>query len=141
MLAAKRVLRSYDVLLKFLKFCIKNAENPEYKEFALVTSFLQLLKDLEYNLKGVFNPPFNYMETDYDYLLRAIFKDELQEYQHHIDDNNKIELIQRFDLLMDLANCTIDREEEGEVEVDIIDSKLKIVMRALSPLLKKIKLK
>ncbi len=71
-------------------------------------------------------------------MLRAIFKDELQDYQHYIDDDKKKELIQRFNLLMDLADCVIDRE--GEIEVDIIDRKLKIVMKSLSPLLKKAKL-
>jgi hypothetical protein len=138
MLTQKRVLRSYGILLKLLKFSIKNASNPAYREFSLISSFLQLLKDLNDSLKDVFNPPFNYMEEEYDYLLRAIFKDELQEYLSYIDNNEKKELIQRFKLLIDLANCAIERE--GEVQVDIIDRKLKIVMNSLSPLLKKVKL-
>ncbi|MBY8983690.1 MAG: hypothetical protein KGD65_01330 [Candidatus Lokiarchaeota archaeon] len=140
MLAAKRILKSYSILLKLLKFSISNANNPEYKEFALITSFLQLLKDLENNLKNIFISPFNYMETEYDKLLRIIFKEELLYYQPYIDNTEKEELIRRFRFLIDLANCTIDREGEGEVEVDIIDEKIKIVMKSLSPLLRKTRL-
>ncbi|MHA2037669.1 MAG: hypothetical protein ACW98X_14625, partial [Promethearchaeota archaeon] len=117
---------------------IKNEDNPEYKEFDLINNFLQLLKDLDFGLKYVFTPPFNSMKGAYDELLKIIFKDELLDYQYYIDSNKKKELIQRFNLLIDLTDYTIDRE--GEAEVDIIDKKLERVMNNLTPLLKKVKL-
>lgn len=138
MLSEKRVFKSYEILLELLKFSIRNSDNSEYTQFALINSFLQLLRDLEHNLKDIFNPPFNYLETDYDGLLSTIFKDELQEYQKHINTNEKKELIRHFRFLIDLANFAIDRE--GEVEVGIIEKNLRLVMDSLSPLLRKTRL-
>ena len=134
MLAAKRVSKAYDVLLKFLKFSLKNSSSPEYRGFSLVENYLQLLRELAYKLKKLINYPFNYLESDYEELLRIIFKDELQEYKDYIDDDEKKELIRYFELIIDLADYAIDRE--GEVEVGIIDQELKLVISCLSPFLR-----
>ncbi|MBA7532067.1 hypothetical protein ES705_24293 [subsurface metagenome] len=134
MLAAKRVSKAYDVLLKFLKFSLKNSSNPEYRGFSLVENYLQLLRELAYKLKKLINYPFNYLESDYEELLRIIFKDELQEYKDYIDDDEKKELIRYFELIIDLADYAIDRE--GEVEVGIIDQELKLVISCLAPFLR-----
>lgn len=134
MLAAKRVSKAYDVLLKFLNFSLKNSSNPEYRGFSLVENYLQLLRELAYKLKKLINYPFNCGESDYEELLRIIFKDELQEYKDYIDDDEKKELIRYFELIIDLADYAIDRE--GEVEVGIIDQELKLVISCLSPFLR-----
>jgi len=138
MLAAKRVLKAYDVLLKFLKFSLKNSNSPEYRGFSLVENYLQLLRELAYKLKKLINYPFNYLESDYEVLLRIIFKDKLQENKDYIDNNEKKELIKYFKLIIDLADYTIDRE--GEVEVSIIDQELKLVINCLSPFLRELEL-
>lgn len=133
MLAAKRVSKAYDVLLKFLKFSLKNSSSPEYRGFSLVENYLQLLRELAYKLKKPIHYPFNCGESDYEGLLRNIFKGELQEYKDYIDNEEKKELVRYFELIIDLANFAIDRE--GEVEVVIIDQELKLVISCLSPFL------
>ncbi|KKM99668.1 hypothetical protein LCGC14_1145580 [marine sediment metagenome] len=138
MLNTKRILKFYDILLKLLRFSIKNAKNPDYKEFDLVRNYLQLLKDLELNLQGVFNSPFTYTEIIYENALKIIFKDKLQHYLIYIDSSEKKELIQRFMLLPELADCAIDKE--GEEELGIIYRNMKIMINSLSPFLKQINL-
>ena len=135
-LNTKKILKLYGILLKLLKFSIKNNINPEYKEFDLVRNYLQLLKDLELNLQGVFNSPFAYAEIIYDNALKVIFKDKLQDYLTYIDSSEKKELIQRFMLLPELADCAIDKE--GEEELGIVYRNMKIMINSLSPLLKQI---
>ena len=98
MRSGRRILKYYEILLKFLRFSIRNADNLEYSEFSMITNYLQLIKDLEYSLKDHFN--FNHLEEDYDFLLTAIFKDELSVYRRYINTTEKRELIRRFKFII-----------------------------------------
>ncbi len=136
MLASKRILRNYDKLLNLLRFSLKNADNPEFRDFDLVRNYLHLLKNLERNIKILFNLEFEHKGANYDTLLRSIFHDDLLEYKDYINNEEKEELVRSFKLLIELTNFTIDREGEGEV--NIIDKELQELICLLSPLLEKI---
>jgi len=136
MLASKRILKTYDILLNLLRFSLKNADNPEFREFALINSYLQLLKSLDNNLKFLGN---RHMEFDYGKLLDSVFHNDLKEYRDYIDNDEKRELVRNFKLLIDLTNFTIERE--GEIEINIIDKEFQKILNLLAPLFKKIGVK
>ena len=136
MLASKRILKNYDTLLSLLKFSLKNSQNLEFKEFSLVESLLKLIKSLEISIRGLFNKNFSYKEAHYNKLLRSLFSTEYQKYKKYIDTNEKKELIRYFKLLLDLANFTIEKDEE--LEIDIIDKELRKIITFLEPVLIKL---
>jgi hypothetical protein len=133
MLTTKKILRTYDVLLKFLKFSLKFSNNSGFKDFSLIENFFQLLVELEVKLGKQFNFRFN---LDFKVLMRCLFKDELKEYRQYIDNSKKKDLVKKFELVMDLVDFATDRE--GEVEAVIIERELKSVIDCLSPFLSEI---
>lgn len=137
MLALKRIIKNYNIFLDLLKFSLKNADNPEFKDFSLISNYLLSLKDLEHNLRDVYSWDINDMELNYAELLELIFKDEEHDYKRYIDNDEKEELVRRFELMIDLADCSIDRE--GEIEVDIIDKEIREIKNRFLPLLKRLK--
>lgn len=138
MLASRRILKNYDILLDLLKFSLKNSHNSEFRKFSLIDSLLQLLKSLESNLRGLFSKNFDYKEAHYDRLLKSIFNKDYQEYKNYINTDEKEELIRYFKLLTELTNFTIEKDEG--FEIDIIDSELKKIINLLDPLLIRLKL-
>jgi len=53
-LPTKCILDKYDTYRKILKFSIKNDDDPQYKDFSLIDSYIMILIEIEKNLDGIF---------------------------------------------------------------------------------------
>ena len=136
MLGLKGILRNYEIFFDVLKFALKNDDNIEFKRFCLVSTFNQLLKELEERHDRIFIERIESKPLAYEILLKSIFKDELKEYKSCINSSSKKELVRSFEFLMDLADSSLDMlDGGGSAEIAVIDKELRRVKIFLQPLL------
>jgi len=107
-----RIQRDYDFFLKLLKFCIKNDSKEEFRDFSLVSSYLQILTEIEEKLTKKLGINFKSEPHDYNWLLSALFRGRVKEYRPMIDNEEKKELILKFQMIIDIDNMAIDRRPE-----------------------------
>lgn len=135
-----RIQRDYDFFLKLLKFCIKNDSKEEFRDFSLVSSYLQILTEVEKKLTKKLGTNFMNEPYDYDHLLTYFFRGRAKEYRPLIDNKEKKELLKRFQMIIDIANMAIDRkpeEEEGWVNwMEDIYNELKTIKKTFLPVIK-----
>ena len=112
---SRRIERDYNIFLALLKFSIKNDTTPEFRDFSLVNSYIEILMEIEGELNKQFNKDFSYAQYSYETLLDAIFKEKTQKYLPFIDNDQKKQLVLRFQLIIEITNMAIEREPE-EIE-------------------------
>lgn len=161
-LPTKCILDKYDTYRKILKFSIKNDDNPQYKDFSLIDSYIMILIEIEKNLDGIFEEKVrirhstNYeeplKESKFESLLYSIIyedsenfdeEDEIHQLKMNINEEKKKELIRRFELVMELSDCALDRIHDDEevgplMRFKIIDNELSKILTYFSPILNKI---
>jgi len=137
-LKLRRVWRNYDIFLEFLKFAIKNNEDPQFKDYSLVKNYIELLEDLEKDinkqLSAVVLDDENRLE--FSLLTKSIFKQELSEYKKYINCNEKEELIRKFQVLMVMSDIVLDRHMSDDHLVKTIDYEIGKYKTLAEPLLK-----
>jgi len=137
-LKLKRVLRNYDTFLEFLKFAVRNNEDPQFKDYSLVKNYIELLEDLEKDinkqLSAVVLDDENRLE--FSLLTKSIFKQELSEYKKYINCNEKEELIRKFQVLMVMSDIVLDRHMSDDHLVKTIDYEIGKYKTLAEPLLK-----
>ena len=130
------IFQNYDILLELLKFSIEYDNNPQFKDFFLVRSYNQLLKEFK---KGIRKNFVNLdHRSDYKSLLKLIFKERMQKYITYIDTQEKRELIKDFQIIMKVYDYAID-EEEDCYELGIIAKNMGKIIANLRPVLKYVK--
>lgn len=135
-----RINRDYDFFLKLLRFCIKNDSKEEFRYFSLVSNYLQILTEIEKNLIKKLETNFMNDPYDYDPLLNYFFRGRAKEYRPLIDTQEKKELLHKFQMIIDIANITIERNPE-EIEGMItwmkdIYNELKLIKECFLPVIK-----
>ncbi len=138
MLPSERIIKKYPILLRLLKFAVRNDNNPEFQELSLVDSYIQVLTEIEANLDEVFNEKVKEKTSlGLDKILSSFLGDEAPEYETWVEKrqaiNNKVqdfkkkfvnteekrELIRRFELIMELTDMAIDRSLDDKEYVDM----------------------
>jgi len=160
MLPSERIVKKYPLLLKLLKFSIKNDKNPEYNDFYLVKSYIMILNEIENNLDEIFDEkvrnknPIKFKDllyslfqnkeiNDKDYAKwnRAV-KRQTREFKKYIDTKEKIELVRCFELIADLTDMAIerdfdDKEEGGLWYLEEVDKEFNKIITYFNPILEK----
>ena len=125
--------------MEFLKFAVKNNEDPQFKDYSLVRNYIELLEDLEKDINKIFSEPVTYKDDmlEYPILLKTIFKEDLPEYKDFIDNSDKKKLVEKFHLLMNLVDIVHERSfpEPDGYAAKIIDKEIKKYKTLLEPLL------
>ncbi|TKJ23197.1 MAG: hypothetical protein CEE43_03430 [Promethearchaeota archaeon Loki_b32] len=139
MLPSDRISKKYPTLLKLLKFAIRNDDNPEFQDFSLVDSYIQVLIEIETNLDEVFNEKVRGKTSlGLDEILFSFFKDEVpedeyktwveerqainnkvQDFKEFINSEEKKDLIRKFKLINELTDMADDRCLDDKEYVDM----------------------
>ena len=137
MLPSERIIKKYPILLRLLKFAVRNDDNPEFQALSLVDSYIQVLIEIETNLDEVFNEKVRTKNPlDFNKLMYSLFKDEVQNYEDYILKrqaiNNKVQefkkflnteekrdLIRKFEVVMQLTDMAYDRSPDDKEYADM----------------------
>ncbi len=168
MLPSERIIKKYPILLRVLKFAVRNNNNPEFQDLSLVDSYIQVLTEIEANLDEVFNEKVREKNPlERDKILSSFLGDEVpedeyetwvekrqainnkvQEFKKFLNTEEKRELIKKFELIMDLTDMAYDRFPDDEEEETIIgyglwyleevDKELNKILTCFRPILKKV---
>jgi len=166
MLPSERIITKYPILLRLLKFAVRNDDNPEFQALSLVDSYIQVLIEIETNLDEVFNEKVRgktSLELDKilssflgdevpefeDYILkRQAINNKVQDFKKFINTEEKRELIRRFELIMELTDMALDRSLDDEEEETIlgdglwyleeVDKEMNKILTCFRPILKKV---
>jgi len=130
------IFQNYDILLEHLKFSIEHDNNPQFKDFFLVRSYNQLLKEFTKGIRKNFANLDH--RSDYKSLLKLIFKERIQKYIIYIETQEKRELIKNFEIIMKVYDYAIE-EEEDYYALDTINKNMREIIANLQPVLKLIK--
>lgn len=166
MLPSERIITKYPILLRLLKFAVRNDDNPEFQALSLVDSYIQVLIEIETNLDEVFNEKVRGKTSlELDEILFSLFKDEVpnyekwelerqeinnkvQDFKKFINTEEKRELIRKFKLINELTDMAYDRRLDDDDEETIIgyglwyleevDKEMNKILTCFRPILKKV---
>ena len=137
MLPSERIIKKYPILLRLLKFAVRNDDNPEFQALSLVDSYIQVLIEIETNLDEVFNEKVRGKTSlKLDDILFSLFKDEVpnyekwelerqainnkvEEFKKFLNTEEKRELIRKFKLINELTDMAYDRSLNDEEYADM----------------------
>ncbi len=133
MLYSHRIMKAYDFFIRLLKLAITNDINPEFLEFSLVSSYLNMLKDLEIFMNKLFKTDLRKDGTfklEDDRLYLNLFHDKpqknirslpfgkddgkrekvRQKYEPFINNDDKKELLRQFCIISYLHDIAMERK-------------------------------
>ncbi len=110
------IIDSYDFFLYFLKFSVRNNSNPRFRDFSLVSNYLNMICDFEIFINRSRKNVEKEIETSLSLedIYKVVFKKDYPEYHAYIDTEEKIKLIKKFRIVMHIFNVVTERSVEEE---------------------------